>query len=97
MEYKIQDMKNELKLNIVGELDIDQSETLRNILTEAINQPKPVVIDLENVSEISLTTLQLLCAAHRSATMKNKNISLKSITDVVRDIVHRAGYQRNQG
>jgi anti-anti-sigma factor len=97
MEYTVQELEDKLKLNIKGQLNIEWSEALKTALIDAINQPKPVVVDLENVSEISLSTLQLLCAAHRSSAMKNKKLSLSGRTDVFRDIVGRAGYRRREG
>ena len=97
MTNRTEEKENQLILHLKGDLNIERSEALKNVLMEAVTQPKNVVIDLAEASEVSLSTLQLLCSAHRSALMKNKRLSLNSRPTIFRDTVRIAGYRRHHG
>lgn len=97
MKTRTEELGDQLMLHLEGELNIEQSEELKNVLLEAINQPKAVVVNLEKAVEVSLSTLQLLCAAHRSALLRSRNFSLSAQTEVFRDTMRMTGYRRHQG
>ena len=72
-------------LHIDGNLTIDQSCSFKDTLLEAFESTNHLIIDLEKVSAIDISSLQLLCAAARSITQAGKKISIKGeIPDIIK-------------
>ncbi len=66
-----------VELNFEGDLTIQQSQELKAVLTEQLNQNRQILINLENLKQIDLSGLQLLMAAGKSAASQNKELSFK--------------------
>ncbi len=81
-----------------GKLTVNQAEKLRMLLMKALTEADEVRVDFASVSEVDLSCLQLLCAAHRSASRIKRRFSLSAdwperFTQTVED----AGYMRLTG
>ena len=77
---------------------IERAHELKGALVAALSGNDQVIIDLEEVTEVDLSFLQLLCSAHRTSLKLNKHFALQdnqpeAFTRAVRD----AGYARTLG
>jgi len=63
-------------LNLTGSLTVKHAKVLREDLLKALNDGTTININLEEITEIDLSSMQLLCSAHRYALNKGKNLSL---------------------
>ncbi len=86
------------ELAINGEMNIQKIAEIREAICDAFSASDSVVLDLQGVTEIDLTGLQLICSAHISSITKGKGFSVKfpadeSITNVAGD----AGFGRHKG
>ena len=63
-------------LTLKGELNIFQADQLKAELIQALDKTQRIVIDLRAVTDVDLSALQLLCAAHKSAVAKEKQLLL---------------------
>ncbi|HOO47040.1 MAG TPA: STAS domain-containing protein [Deltaproteobacteria bacterium] len=87
VQFESKDSKEGRTLHIEGSLTIDQSCSLRDTLLEAFASTNRLIIDLERVSAIDTSCLQLLCTAGRSFVSAGKKISIK---DDLPDIIKKA-------
>lgn len=79
-----------------GSMTIRYIEKLLKVLRTACNERKDVVITLQNVTEIDLPALQLLCSAHKSLEAKGVNLVLaREYPDAVMKAIEEAGYIYN--
>ena len=73
---KTQKTKNTIRIVPEGELTVSNASELRDSLIRSMQEVDSVEIDFENVTEVDLSCLQLICSAHRSAEKKDKKIVL---------------------
>ena len=69
---------------------------LRDQLITALSQNETVVVSGETVASIDISVLQVLAAAHRSATSSRKSISLRA-NDALVHALRRAGFVSSSG
>ena len=62
-------------VTLEGDLDLDNAEALKSILSEALQANKPMLIDLENVSDCHTVALQIFIATFKSAEQKAVPVS----------------------
>lgn len=80
------------RLDLGGDLTIDDASKLLTIIDEAQSSAHNLLVTLENVTEVHLSCLQLLCSAHRSALQVDKNFSLGEFSPEFRQAAQDAGY-----
>ncbi len=80
-----------------GELTITHMENLKAELLDALRNASQVKVRLENVSEMDMAFLQILCSAHRTAADHNKSFTIGGELDRFRTIMKSAGFQRHIG
>lgn len=98
MECKIKQSDERKILTLEGALTIIHAAELKKILQEAIDNSKNVELDIENVTDVDLSCLQLFCSAHRTSLNLNRTISIESNhPEVFREAVREAGFQQKQG
>jgi len=66
-------------LHIKGAATIECCEQLRTALLDALLKSQSLVIDVSQVTAIDVSGLQLLCAAHKSAILQYKCLSLGTV------------------
>ena len=59
--------ENAATVILEGEIDIEAAEELRSVILSALGSVDSVLVDLEKVTTVSLSCLELLCATHKSA------------------------------
>ncbi len=83
---------------VVGtELNISNAEELKNRIIEALASSSQVFVNIENVQDIDLAAMQLLCSAHKSALLMDKTFDIGEIPPPVRQKLVWAGYVRSVG
>lgn len=83
-------------LKVWGEMTLPNAGKVKAALLHAINSTLQVQVNLEAVTRIDLTAMQLLCAAHRCASRMNKTLDfVKTPGGEVKETVVAAGYSHH--
>ena len=81
-----------------GALTIARAEELKRLLLVALSGTDDVLLDVEAVTEVDLTGLQLLCAAHRAALQAGRRVVLDyTRSPLLAETLLKAGYMRHAG
>lgn len=81
-----------------GSLTVPYATQLKSLLMQGLEQAETVVISFENIDDIDLATIQLLCSAHRMSVKLNKRLLFGgSMPDQFVQAVDRAGFRRHIG
>jgi ABC-type transporter Mla MlaB component len=98
MEFAYDQSGDEGMLTLNGKLTIDHAAELRGNLIKTMEKANHLTIRIENVTEVDLSCLQLLCSAHRTAVSLKKNLTLNIPgRGIFPDTVKTAGYSRSCG
>jgi ABC-type transporter Mla MlaB component len=85
-------------LKLEGRCTIERVNAIRHMLVEALGDHDRIVVDLEDITEVDLSCLQLLCSAHRASLDRNKQLVLhENLPDAFKKVVQIAGYVRTLG
>jgi anti-anti-sigma regulatory factor len=85
-------------LAIEGECTMDRALELKSILLTAIEGDGDLILNLDHVTETDLSFLQLLCATHRAALRRGKQLALCSNPSMAFvDAAEGAGFLRTMG
>ena len=80
-------------LRLSGSLTIQQALPLKEILLQAVAESKQLIIHLDQIENMDLTALQLLCAAHRDLLKSGKTVTCEgSVPEVVHRVVRESGF-----
>lgn len=86
------------ELAIKGELTIQRVVEIREVICDAFSEGGNLTLDLQRVTDIDLTGLQLLCSAHISSITRGKEFSVKfPAEESIKNIVNDAGFLRHTG
>jgi anti-anti-sigma factor len=97
-DIKVEKKGKERLLVINGGLTIEYAAELKDALQESLKDGARVVLDLSNVTEMDLSSLQLLCSAHKTSVNLKKTLELMEDTgEVFKETVKKAGYMRYSG
>ena len=66
----------ERSLPITGKATVMGAGELKRVLSEALETSDALTLDLSGVTECDLTLYQLLCAAHQSAALRGKSLTI---------------------
>ena len=81
-----------------GELTLPNAQPLRSAFLKALVESDDVSLLFENVREVDLSCLQLLCSAHRSAARLQKRFVIEGpVPPALRDAAEEAGFSRLHG
>ena len=85
-------------LKLAGSVTIGQAAGLREALLESLALDNELQVDVSGITQIDLTGLQLLCAAHQSAETSGKRFGVSSCgNEVFGKVAADAGFQRHVG
>jgi len=85
-------------ITINGNMTIQHADEIKKVLLEALAGNDRLQLELEGISEVDLTGLQLICAAHRSAIKLGKRFLVNfSVNEPIKTIVQDAGFIRHIG
>jgi anti-anti-sigma regulatory factor len=89
---------NKSFITLEGDLTLPHAEALKDIFTKALQESDDVSIAIVTVNNVDLSSLQLLCSAHRSAMLLKKRVSfIGSPPQAFNDAVEAAGLARAAG
>jgi ABC-type transporter Mla MlaB component len=95
---RIEDSQHGKVLILNGELCIQDADEFRTLLMESIGAADTITMNVASVTEIDLSCLQLLCAAHRTAIRQNKSLELdRQWPESCTQVIEHSGYARNIG
>lgn len=75
MKVTTREGKSFLKLD--GEVNVSHATDLKDALIQSLEKAETVEINLNDVTGIDLSCLQLLCSAHRTAAKEGKTLTIK--------------------
>lgn len=81
-------------VTIEGALTLPYISELRDALLRSVRSADDIVIDLREVTDLDVSGLQVMCAAHKSAIRLGKRLSLAVPPAAVMDLAGSAGYAR---
>jgi anti-anti-sigma factor len=85
-------------LNLEGALTVQQAKDLKDALLSALGSADQVSLRLEQVTEIDIAGLQVLCSAYRTAMARNKGLILSGpVPDGFAKAVADSGYSCRSG
>ncbi|MBF0183402.1 MAG: STAS domain-containing protein [Magnetococcales bacterium] len=93
IDFSVDESGTSGTLLLSGSLTIQHALALKEALVRAGSEVKQVVINLDQVSSLDLTALQLLCAAHRDWIKAGKKITREgNVPDIVNRVVRESGF-----
>jgi anti-anti-sigma regulatory factor len=85
-------------LKLAGSWTIERAQELKHLLVTALRDNAFVTMDLQGVTEVDLSFLQLLCSAHRAFLEANKHFVLHDDKSAeFKRLVREAGFVRTLG
>ena len=85
-------------MQLKGKLDIGQSGQLKAALMDSLKRVDNVKVLVDKDTEVDLPIIQLLCAAHRTAQLQGKRMTLAyEQSEAFCGSVQCAGYLRHAG
>ncbi len=85
-------------LKLKGSWTIERTDELKHALLEALNGSEGIVIELEGLTDLDLSSIQLLCSAHRTSLRLGKRLALhEQKSEALKRIVRDAGFDRTIG
>ncbi len=98
IDFVMDDTGESGTLIIQGPLTVVYVKGAKTVLLEALKDVTNLTIDLDGLTDADLTTLQLLCSAHRYCFSRNKKISIKGkCPAALRQVMDDSGYQMRAG
>jgi anti-anti-sigma regulatory factor len=96
INFELQEEDSNSTLIVNGQLTIACATEFKDALIKLYESSKSLFLDLENVSSIDTSCLQLLCAAHKSSMNSDRTIEIKDeLSEHLKQAVTDAGYIRN--
>ena len=97
MDYTVEESGVTTRVIFTGDLTITHAQTLKDMLEGLLKEKDRIVLSLDDVSEIDIPALQIICAAHKSSIRLNKELVLEGeLSDAVSHAVSIAGFKREK-
>ncbi len=85
-------------LKLKGSWTIERANELKRVLLEMLNSCEHMSIDLEGLTDLDLSTIQLFCSAHRTSLRDCKQLALhERKSESLKQMVRDAGFVRALG
>jgi len=85
-------------LALKGSWTIERANELKHALLDALNSGERIVIDLEGLTELDLSTVQLFCSTHRTSLRVGKHVAFyEKISETFKRMVLDTGFVRTIG
>lgn len=97
-EFQIEDSGKYGELTLEGEICIQRANELKTALIRALDSFDDVVLNIERVTDVDISCLQLLCSAHRTAIGLKKSITCSNEpSQVFNQVLVNSGLNRLNG
>ncbi len=81
-----------------GSLSLRSASEIRQRLLAALDEADTVKLLLRDIEDVDLSLVQIICAAHRSAILKNKSLILQNdLPEMFVQIIEDAGLDGHIG
>jgi len=81
-----------------GSWTIERANELKRVLLEILNSCERMVIDLEGIADLDLSSMQLFCSAHRTSLREGKHLALhEKKSETFKRMACDAGFVRTIG
>ncbi|HDH11209.1 MAG TPA: anti-sigma factor antagonist [Nitrospirae bacterium] len=98
IDFKIEQSDDKRILTINGELTIQNADALQDILIHSLEYAEHLVLNLENVTDVDLSGLQLLFSACKTTMELKKDFTLNgNCPEVFKEAARDAGYSLHTG
>ncbi len=85
-------------VTLEGDLTLPHAEEMKKTFLKALVEADVVSISFDNVQDVDLSCLQLLCSVHRSAVRLKKQVRFDdNPPDIFKAAADAAGYSRLKG
>ena len=85
-------------LKLKGSWTIERANELKRVLLEILNSCERMVIDLEGIADLDLSSMQLFCSAHRTSLREGKHLALhEKKSETFKRMACDAGFVRTIG
>ncbi len=92
-DYRAEQTEDKTVLTVNGELTIQNAGAFKNLLAESLEKTGHLVLNLENVTEVDLSCLQLLCSAQLTTTELNRRLTMDGgCAEAFRKAAAESGY-----
>ena len=93
IDFKVEQSDDKRILTINGEMTIQNADALKNILIQSLEYENDLVLNLENVTDVDLSGLQLLFSAYKTRMELKKDFTLNgNCPEVFKEAAGDAGY-----
>ena len=97
-DFRITESDDGGELVLGGSLTIENASALRAKLIEALMREDALAVCIDSDAAVDVSSLQLLCSAHRTASKLGKSFTLRHLAkDNFHITVENAGYSRKRG
>ncbi len=98
LDYEVKETADDKTLLIKGELTIENVVELQGIIFKALGATDKLMLNLEKVTKVDLSCLQLLCSAHKTVRASEKSFELSgNNSSTFNETVKEAGFLRHIG
>ncbi len=98
LDFKVEQEGEEKRVTISGELNIENASALKDILISSLEKTESVVVNLENLTDVDLSCLQLFCSAYKTADASGKCFTISGNCSLVfKDAIKDARFLQNAG
>jgi anti-anti-sigma factor len=95
MDLKTEKTGNIVTVKMGGPLTIEHAAKFKNFISNLPGEAEEIVLDLDGVTDIDLSCIQLLCSANLFFDKTRKRLIRKSAqTEVITRALSEAGYTR---
>ena len=97
MDYTVEESGVTTRVIFTGDLTIAHAQRLKDMLEVLLKEKERIVITLDEVSDIDIPAIQILCAAHKSSIRLDEEMVREGkLSEAVNHAVVIAGFQREK-
>ena len=90
MTYKITEQDNISTIFLDGEIDMDKTEEVKEVIFPKIDSGKDVVLNLSNVQYMDSSGISVIIESNQRAREKNTKVELKEVSQPVEKVLAMA-------
>ena len=92
MSLQLEEAQNRVVVHLEDSVTLSSASELHDLFLQALNSRKPIAVDVSKVTEIDLSAIQILFAAHAEAIRTDHGFSAtNTIPEAVRQTIRESG------
>ena len=93
MRFELSQSSDTMILRLEGECTMESAIEIKEVLLQGLNKGDKLLVDLEKVTEVDTSCLQLLCSALRTSAGQGKQVSISpNLSDQCMRFARDVGY-----